>query len=97
MLYFLHADSYAAFNISQLVSGMVPKIIHCMGTVVDKEYCHARKDENRYKVSRGTRFYRVKVKPMPSSSGSGTSTSSSTSKSVDPDKHSHKKERSKFT
>lgn len=97
VLYFLHADSYAAFNLSQLVSGKVPKIIHCMGTVVDKEYCHARKDENRYKVSRGTRFYRVKVKPLPSSSGSGTSTSSSTSKSVDPDKHSHKKEKSKMS
>ncbi|XP_065084238.1 RB1-inducible coiled-coil protein 1 isoform X2 [Ochlerotatus camptorhynchus] len=97
VLYFLHADSYAAFNLSQLVPGKVPKIIHCMGTVLDKEYCHARKDENRYKVSRGTRFYRVKVKPMPSSSSSGTSTSSSTSKSVDPDKHSHKKERSKMS
>lgn len=97
VLYFLHADSYAAFNLSQLVPGQVPKIIHSMGTVVDKEYCHARKDENRYKVSRGTRFYRVKVKPMPSSSGSATSTSSSTSKSVDPDKHSHKKERSKMS
>ncbi|XP_021700951.1 RB1-inducible coiled-coil protein 1 isoform X3 [Aedes aegypti] len=95
VLYFLHADSYAAFSLSQLVPGIVPRIIHCIGTVVDKEYCHARKDENRYKVSRGTRFYRVKVKPVPSSSGSGTSTSSSTSKSVDPDKHSQKKERSK--
>nr|XP_029724864.1 RB1-inducible coiled-coil protein 1 isoform X4 [Aedes albopictus] len=99
VLYFLHADSYAAFNLSQLVSGTLPKVIHCIGTVVDKEYCHARKDENRYKVSRGTRFYRVKVKPVPSSSGSGTSTStsSSTSRSVDPDKHSHKKEKSKMS
>ena len=32
--------------------------------VTDKDYCHARKDENRYKVSRGTRFYRVKVRPI---------------------------------
>ncbi|XP_062546074.1 RB1-inducible coiled-coil protein 1 isoform X2 [Armigeres subalbatus] len=97
VLYFLHADSYAAFNLSQLVSGVTPKVINCLGTVTDKEYCHARKDENRYKVSRGTRFYRVKVKPVPSSSGSGTSTSSSTSKSVDPDKYSQKKERSKMS
>lgn len=97
VLYFLHADSYAAFNLSQLVPGAIPKVIHCVGTVVDKEYCHARKDENRYKVSRGTRFYRVKVKPVPSSSSSGTSTSSSTSKSFDQDKHSHKKEKSKLS
>lgn len=94
VLYFLHADSYAAFNLSALVPGTIPKVLHGIGTVNDKEYCHARKDENRYKVSRGTRFYRVKVKPVPSSSGSGTSTSSSTSKSVDPDEHSHKIERS---
>ncbi|XP_058447461.1 RB1-inducible coiled-coil protein 1 isoform X2 [Malaya genurostris] len=92
VLYFLHADSYAAFNLSQLVAGHAPKIICCVGTVIDKDYCHARKDENRYKVSRGTRFYRVKVKPLPSSGSSG----SSTLKSVDPDKHSHKKEKSKM-
>lgn len=97
VLYFLHADSYAAFNLPLLEPGKVPKIIHSVGTVVDKEYCHARKDENRYKVSRGTRFYRVKMKPMPSSSGSSTSTSSSTSKNVDPDKRSYTKERSKIS
>lgn len=99
VLYFLHADSYAAFNLAQLVPGTVPKVIHCIGIVTDKEYCHARKDQNRYKVSKGTRFYRVNVKPLPSSSGSisSTSTSSSTSRSVDPDKHSHKKERSKIS
>ncbi|XP_058819964.1 RB1-inducible coiled-coil protein 1 isoform X2 [Topomyia yanbarensis] len=93
VLYFLHADSYAAFSLPQLVAGVVPKTIYCVGTVVDKDYCHARKDENRYKVSRGTRFYRVKVKPL-SNSGS---VSSSTSKNVDPDKHSYKKEKSKMT
>lgn len=100
VLYFLHADSYAAFNLTQLVVGEVPKIIYCIGTVVDKDYCHARKDENRYKVSRGTRFYRVKVRPLPSnsSSGGGSSTgSSSTSRTMDSDKHSSKKEKSKIT
>lgn len=34
-----------------------------MGIVTDKEYCHAKKNENRYKVSVGTKFYRVKVRP----------------------------------
>lgn len=96
VLYFLHAESYAAFNLSPLEPEKVPKITYCIGIVMDKDYCHARKDQNRYKVSRGTRFYRVKVKPLPSSSGSSTSTSSSTSKSVDPDKHSQKKEKSKL-
>lgn len=104
VLYFLHADSYAAFNLTELVAGQVPRIIHCMGTVVDKDYCHARKDGNRYKVSRGTRFYRVKVKPVPGSSGGSlsVSVSSGTSRSAggsggDSDKHSHKKERSKLS
>lgn len=40
-----------------------PKTVYCIGRVIDKEYCHARKDENRYKVSKGTKFYRVKVRP----------------------------------
>lgn len=101
VLYFLHADSYAAFSLTELVAGQVPRIIHCMGTVVDKDYCHARKDGNRYKVSRGTRFYRVKVKPVPGSSGMSASVSSGSSKSAaggtDSDKHSHKKERSKLS
>lgn len=104
VLYFLHADSYVAFGLTELVAGQVPRIIHCMGTVVDKDYCHARKDGNRYKVSRGTRFYRVKVKPVPSSSGGSSgslsaSVSSGTSRSAaaDSDKHSHKKEKSKMS
>uniref|UniRef100_A0A8D8LDM2 RB1-inducible coiled-coil protein 1 n=1 Tax=Culex pipiens TaxID=7175 RepID=A0A8D8LDM2_CULPI len=109
VLYFLHADSYAAFGLTELVAGQVPRIIHCMGTVVDKDYCHARKDGNRYKVSRGTRFYRVKVKPVPGGSGGGSgggssgslsaSVSSGTSRSAaaDSDKHSHKKEKSKMS
>lgn len=108
VLYFLHADSYAAFGLAELVAGQVPRIIHCMGTVVDKDYCHARKDGNRYKVSRGTRFYRVKVKPVPGGSGGSSgggssaslsaSVSSGTSRSAaaDSDKHSHKKEKSKL-
>ncbi|XP_039431975.1 RB1-inducible coiled-coil protein 1 isoform X3 [Culex pipiens pallens] len=109
VLYFLHADSYAAFGLTELVAGQVPRIIHCMGTVVDKDYCHARKDGNRYKVSRGTRFYRVKVKPVPGGSGGSSgggssaslsaSVSSGTSRSAaaDSDKHSHKKEKSKMS
>ncbi|XP_055644823.1 RB1-inducible coiled-coil protein 1 isoform X2 [Toxorhynchites rutilus septentrionalis] len=91
-LYFLHAESYQALNLPPLEPGMVPKILHTMGIVVNKDYCHARKDKNRYKVSQGTRFYRVSVKALPSSSGSvsSTSASSSASKSFDNDKSSKK-------
>ncbi|XP_053694143.1 RB1-inducible coiled-coil protein 1 isoform X2 [Sabethes cyaneus] len=95
VLYFLHADSYPAFNMTPLVVGEVPLIVSCIGIVTDKDYCHARKDENRYKVSRGTRFYRVKVKPL--SSGSSSTGGSYTSRSVDFEKHSSKKEKSKVT
>lgn len=78
-LYFLHADSHAAFNLAVPTSNSStsstmgtspaastidhPVLRPCLGKVVEKEYCYARKDENRYKVSRGTRFYRVKVRP----------------------------------
>lgn len=91
-LFFLHADSFAALNLPPLEPGKVPKILHAIGIVVNKDYCHARKDKNRYKVSQGTRFYRVSVKPLPSSSGSisSTSASSSASKSFDNDKPSKK-------
>lgn len=38
--------------------------VQCVvGKVIEKEFCYARKDENRYKVQRGTKFYRVKVAP----------------------------------
>lgn len=48
----------------QLICNQQPQAItQCIGKVIDKEYCYARKDENRYKVPRGTKFYRVKVRP----------------------------------
>ena len=31
--------------------------------VVDKEYCQAKKSENRFRVPQGTKFYRVRCKP----------------------------------
>ncbi|XP_037913540.1 RB1-inducible coiled-coil protein 1 isoform X2 [Hermetia illucens] len=65
-LYFLHSDSHSALNLkapSCTISDF-PEPYYCVGRVVDKEYCHARKDENRYKVSKGTKFYRVRVQPI---------------------------------
>lgn len=61
-LYFLHADSYSIMNLN-FQSGLGPRVSFCIGKVTDKEYCHAKKDENRYKVNKGTKFYRVKTRP----------------------------------
>lgn len=63
VLYFLHAESYNDMHLVTVPSSSYPKICYCIGKVTDKEYCHAKKDENRYKVGKGTKFYRVKVRP----------------------------------
>ncbi|KAG5325461.1 RBCC1 protein, partial [Pseudoatta argentina] len=57
--YFLHSDCVGA------VEGMNPSASRkcVLAEVIDKEYCHARKHENRYHVPRGTKFYRVHAKP----------------------------------
>lgn len=35
-----------------------------IGRLLDKEFCYARKETNRYKVVKGSRFYRVQVGPV---------------------------------
>ncbi|KAJ6648456.1 RB1-inducible coiled-coil protein 1 [Pseudolycoriella hygida] len=62
VLYFLHAESHEALNLVIPLENE-PALSHTIGIVTDKEYCHAKKNENRYKVSVGTKFYRVKVRP----------------------------------
>lgn len=64
LLYFLHADSYSGLNLMTIQHNQIPKTCYCIGKVIDKEYCHAKKDENRYRVGKGTKFYRVKVRPL---------------------------------
>ncbi|XP_030245669.1 RB1-inducible coiled-coil protein 1 isoform X2 [Drosophila navojoa] len=44
----------------------IPLPYYAIGRVVDKEYCQARKDENRYRVSKGSKFYRIKLAPVSS-------------------------------
>lgn len=66
VLYFLHAESYNDMKLVTVQPNSYPRVSFCIGKVTDKEYCHAKKDENRYKVSKGTKFYRVKVQPRPS-------------------------------
>lgn len=63
ILYFLHAESYNIMNLVSVPPCAYPKVCYCIGKVTDKEYCHAKKDENRYKVEKGTKFYRVKIRP----------------------------------
>ncbi|EDW84330.2 uncharacterized protein Dwil_GK13205 [Drosophila willistoni] len=44
----------------------IPLPYYAIGRVIDKEYCQARKNENRYRVSKGSKFYRIKLAPLPS-------------------------------
>lgn len=63
-LYFLHADCYTDLGlVSPSVAGILPATLHTFGVVTKKDYCRARKDENRYKVSKGSQFYVIKAKP----------------------------------
>lgn len=59
-VHFLHSDSLQALNL-KLPAG--PNERWALGVVIKKEFCVTKKPENRYKVSCGTKFYRVKVKP----------------------------------
>ena len=59
VLHFLHTDSIATLGLVE--AGGVKKK-HITAEVVDKEYCQAKKAENRFRVRQGTKFYRVKCK-----------------------------------
>lgn len=58
-LYFVHPD-----NLSQLgLSLQPPQKPWCLAQIKDKEFCQARKVNNRFKVQEGTKFYRVYAYP----------------------------------
>ncbi|XP_030375795.1 RB1-inducible coiled-coil protein 1 [Scaptodrosophila lebanonensis] len=76
-LYFVHGDSLTALQLSTPpapVEGVnagaitevnqIPIPYYAIGRVIDKEYCQARKDENRYRVIKGSKFYRIKLSPL---------------------------------
>lgn len=65
VLHFLHTDSIATLG---LVEAGGVKRKHITAEVVDKEYCQAKKAENRFRVRQGTKFYRVKCKLVEKSS-----------------------------
>lgn len=60
-LHFLHTDC-----LDELCLKAAPGTVRkgwVLAEVIDKEFCQARKPQNRYHVPYGTRFYRVKAKP----------------------------------
>ncbi|XP_072026877.1 RB1-inducible coiled-coil protein 1-like [Amphiura filiformis] len=59
-LYFVHSESLTALGLKQHGSSG-PKRQWIIGRVTDKEYCQAKKAQNRFKVAMGTKFYRVKA------------------------------------
>ncbi|XP_060777037.1 RB1-inducible coiled-coil protein 1 isoform X3 [Neoarius graeffei] len=60
-LYFLHSESLAALDLKP-ASGATRRP-WVLGKVMEKEYCQAKKAQNRFKVPLGTKFYRVKAVP----------------------------------
>ncbi|XP_041780236.1 RB1-inducible coiled-coil protein 1 isoform X3 [Anopheles merus] len=62
--YYLHESSYQALGLQPTVRGEQPETLFGFGTVIHKEFCHARRDDNRYGVPQGACFYRVKLKPV---------------------------------
>ena len=65
-LHFLHNES---IQILGLQNGSKKYVT---AEVVDKEYCQAKKSENRFKVPQGTKFYRVRCKANSVKNGNGT-------------------------
>ncbi|XP_063236188.1 RB1-inducible coiled-coil protein 1 [Bacillus rossius redtenbacheri] len=61
-LYFLHSDYVEGLGLKPTPDGFGRR--YSSGEVIDKEYCHAKKPENRYRVPKGTKFYRVRVRPL---------------------------------
>ncbi|XP_076053799.1 autophagy-related 17 isoform X3 [Oratosquilla oratoria] len=65
--YFLHSDSYALLGLSR----EAPRKLYCTAEVVNKEFCQAKKDENRFRVPKGTKFYRVTCRSWDSDEATG--------------------------
>ncbi|KAK0161341.1 hypothetical protein PV327_009821 [Microctonus hyperodae] len=62
-MYFLHSECIDTLELRPGIDGM-PKKTYVFGEVIDKQYCHAKKPENRYNVPQGSKFYRVRIKPV---------------------------------
>merc|ERR1711953_217540 len=60
-LHFLHTESLSGLT---LMDQQGHRKKHITAEVVEKEYCQAKKAENRFRVKQGTKFYRVKCKSV---------------------------------
>uniref|UniRef100_A0A3Q3X8V6 RB1-inducible coiled-coil protein 1 n=1 Tax=Mola mola TaxID=94237 RepID=A0A3Q3X8V6_MOLML len=60
-LYFLHSESLTALDLKPAPG--ISRRPWVLGKVMEKEYCQAKKAQNRFKVPLGTKFYRVKAVP----------------------------------
>ncbi|XP_068196812.1 RB1-inducible coiled-coil protein 1 [Antennarius striatus] len=60
-LYFLHSESLTALDLKPATG--TTRRPWVLGKVMEKEYCQAKKAQNRFKVPLGTKFYRVKAVP----------------------------------
>uniref|UniRef100_A0A8C1XGC8 RB1-inducible coiled-coil protein 1 n=1 Tax=Cyprinus carpio TaxID=7962 RepID=A0A8C1XGC8_CYPCA len=60
-LYFLHSESLTALDLKPATGATRRPWV--LGKVMEKEYCQAKKAQNRFKVPLGTKFYRVKAVP----------------------------------
>ena len=64
VLHFLHSESVEALCLGAGGDQTTAPRQYTTAEVVDKEYCQARKPQNRFRVAQGTKFYRVKCKPV---------------------------------
>ena len=76
-LHFLHTDSLSTLGLATKDSGKdsskepardssLARRKQVTAEVVDKEYCQAKKAENRFRVPCGAKFYRVRCRPYSS-------------------------------
>lgn len=65
-LYFVHSESLHAMGLKQ--DDAKTKREFTLAKIVDREYCQARKAQNRFRVPLGTKFYRVRVTAVDSKS-----------------------------
>ncbi|KAK2167683.1 hypothetical protein LSH36_25g04031 [Paralvinella palmiformis] len=61
LLHFLHSDYLEVLGLK--TGPGEPKKSWVLAEVTDKEYCQAKKPQNRYNVPVGTKFYRIKARP----------------------------------
>ncbi|CAG2115227.1 unnamed protein product, partial [Medioppia subpectinata] len=61
VLHFVHTDCLDALSLKSVTGEAHQR--WTIAEVTDKEYCQAKKAQNRYRVALNTKFYRVKAKP----------------------------------